>query len=149
MSPETPRPQYGAPPQVEASFVVGGRDFDARRITEILEYEPSSVWVQRHEHLRQRVDLDNVQWVVTSGPRNCYSVSEVVEELLSTITPIVSKLPAVFAELKVAATVVATVRIREDRPLYDLSPRAIRMLLPLGCEFLLDIYDLSVATDEG
>ncbi len=141
MSVEPPHVSYGVPPQVEASFVLGGRDFDPNRVTEILGCEPSTIWQQRHEHLRARRDLDNVQWVKTVGPHACYSVSEVVEQLASTIIPIAPKLPTVVAELNLKASVVATVRIREDRPLYELSQRALALLATLSCEFVLDIYD--------
>ena len=143
MSTKPPSVVYGKPPLVGATFTIAGRDFDIDLVTEMLGVKPSSVWHQRHEHLRKRPDLDTTNWSLSAGPRGCYSVSEVIEELLIMVAPLLPKLAAILSTMHARASVVANVTVLEDRPLYELSPLALRGLAELNCDFLLDIHDES------
>lgn len=130
-------------PLITAHFVISGRDFDPAVCTEALGLTPTGIWTQRHEHLKSRVDLPNVEWHLGFDKKPSYSIDESVAEIVSLIWPARERIRELLSSSGLSASLSCSVTIYEDRPEYCLSTDIMSKLGSLGCKLRLDIFDYS------
>lgn len=124
---------------VSVVLTIEGKVFDADRCSKAVGLTPTKVQHPRVKH----ASIPEQCWVIELKPAVHDSVDDAVEELLKLV---VGKEDAIrsFAEssnLEVAVCV--NVKIYEDRPVYELSARTIRVLSRMGAAVALDIADYS------
>jgi lambda repressor-like predicted transcriptional regulator len=122
-------------------LTLAGRDFDPDECTRAIGLEPTKIWRQRHEHLRARTDLDNVNWSVGIDQATSGAVSGAVNELLDRVWDHREAIVAHAAARGLRITLSCAVRIHVDAPEYLLSADTIRRVAGLGAELVLDIFD--------
>ena len=130
-------------PKISISFVISGRDFDPNICSVALGLQPSNVWRQQREHLKDRIDLPNVEWQLGFDGRALYSLDEAAAEVVDLIWPARERIRAFISQSGLRATLACSVRIDADRPEYCLSSEVMRKLGWLDCKFCLDIFDYS------
>ena len=130
-------------PQISAWLVLSGNDFDSNACTDTIGLQPTSVWRQAHEHLRDRTDLDNMSWSYGYETRRGYDIDEVIQELLNDVRPCAASITQFSLQNKLKVSVTCNVTINSDRPLYKLSPNSMQGISELNAEFLMDIFDYS------
>ena len=133
----------GKPPRLSTYFFISGRNFDPEICTSALGIEPTEIWRQKHEHLKQRKDIPNISWQLGKKKRHLYSVSEAVEEILDLIWPAREKIKMFTERKEFEVGIDCSVTIFDDRPVYELLPHTIQRLAVIGCGFGLDIFDYS------
>lgn len=127
--------------EIEATLCVAKKDFEFDSVTEALGIEPSDQWVQKHDHLKG-TDLDYKSWQLSTGKVDSDSVSLVVEDLLVKVQGKEQVLKSL-TESGFALTVVCSITIFKERPVYDLSKEAVAKIAEIGADFSMDLYDFS------
>jgi len=122
-------------------LTLSGRDFDPDECTRAIGLEPTKIWQQRHEHLRARTDLDNVNWSVGIDEATGGTVSSAVDELLDRVWANRDAIVAHARSRGLRITLSCAVRIHTDAPEYLLAADTIGRVAELGAEFVLDIFD--------
>jgi lambda repressor-like predicted transcriptional regulator len=122
-------------------LTLAGRDFDPDDCTRAIGLEPTKIWKQRHEHLRARTDLDNVNWSVGIDEATSGLVSSTVDELLDRVWARRESIVAHAEARGLRVTLSCAVRIHTEAPEYLLSAATIGRVAKLGAEFVLDIFD--------
>lgn len=130
-------------PLITVHFVLSGRDFDPGVCTEALGLTATHIWTQRHEHLKSRLDLPNVEWHLGFDKKPSYSVDESAVEVVALIWPARERIRDFLSSSGLSASLSCSVTIYEDRPEYCLSAEVMSKLGSLGCKFHLDIFDYS------
>jgi len=122
-------------------LTLGGRDFDPEECTRVVGLLPAKVWAQRYEHLRGRVDLDNVNWSVGFEEKEYDGISDAVDEVLERVWPYRDKLVTYAEQHGLRITVNCNVRIYAEAPEYSLSASTVQRLAELKAGVLMDIFD--------
>jgi len=91
----------------------------------------------------ERVDIPNTCWKCGFRDKNFYSINDAVEEVLSLIWDKREKIKTYVDKQGHHSSVSVSVKIYEDRPVYDLSSETIYRLAELGCSVDLDLFDYS------
>ena len=133
----------GRAPEITCSFTIRANDLDVDGSSRYLGLEPDTVWRQRHEGLKSHPELPDTAWILESKSESLRSTSEVMGLLLGRIWPERETIREFLAEKGLRADFTCTVKIWEDRPLYDLKPEILQKLAWFGLEYVLDIYDYS------
>lgn len=127
--------------QILVSFSISGRDFDTEQCSARVGRRPSETWQQERPHLKERRDLANTAWMVSSGWEEGDSLDEAVAKLLDEVWPYAERIRQYSLEQGLSLTLNCSVRVWSDAPQYTLSVDVMRKLVHLGAEFGLDIYD--------
>jgi Domain of unknown function (DUF4279) len=129
-------------PYIKVFFAYSGKDLDVDSISAHLGIKPTGIWRQKHEHiLRDNPELPNTNWLYEIEDLRLYSTNEAIEELLKVIWPIRESVVSYNRLSGLVPSITCTVKIYEDRPLYEVLPQNLQRMGYLGCEFGLDIYD--------
>lgn len=128
-------------PRISSYLYISGRDFDPQACSAFIGLQPTEIWRQKREELKQREDLPNVSWNIGHEPIEGYSVSDAVDEVLDLVWPARERLRTFLQGQNIEVGIACTVAIHADRPIYDLSASTIRRLAELSCKFTLDVID--------
>ena len=130
-------------PKISASFVLSGDDFDADACSNAIGLLSTDVWRQSRPELRDRPELNNMNWSYGIEITTSFSTNDVVAKIVGEIW---SRKEAVleFAKLNnLSASLCCNITIHENRSVYELMPETMRQLADLNAEFLIDIFDYS------
>lgn len=130
-------------PKISVSFVISGRDFDPDACSAALGLQPSNIWRQQREHLKNVLALPNVEWQLGFEGKEFYSLDEATSEVVALIWPTREQVRTFVSQNGLRATLACSVRIDADRPEYCLSSDVMSKLGWLDCKFCLDIFDYS------
>ena len=130
-------------PKITVWFVIAGDDFDAEACTAAIGIQPSSIWRQQRAELRERSDLNKMNWSFGVEKISDYSTDAVVKSVLDDVWPRRDAINKILGDNQLSAVLCCNITIYEDRPVYELSTDTMRRLVDLNAEFLMDIYDHS------
>jgi hypothetical protein len=136
-------PAPGMPPSMNVAFVIAGRDIDPDDVTRTVGLEPSRLWHATNKTVLNDPRMSTVNWIVERCKVTFYEVDEAVRQVLDIVWPHREGILRYQLGSKASASLMCSVTIREDRPVYALSAETMSRLATLRCEFSLDIYDYS------
>jgi len=131
------------PPILSVFMIVGGDNLDIEECTRAIGIEPTEVWCQTKSKLPDLPGVEKRQWIFGIEKKECYSVSEMLDELMEVLWPLNERIINYLNDREISCSFVCNVTIYEDRPLYSLSPGVMEKMASLGAEFLMDIFDYS------
>ncbi len=68
-------------------FCLGGQDFNPEEFSALLGMQPTEIWRQKREELKQRKDLRHVQWIWELGWHEENVLDVVVQRLIDPFIP--------------------------------------------------------------
>jgi hypothetical protein len=131
----TGNPEIDMLPLVTTSLVIKGREIDAERIRSSLG---ASLAVPAE--LRYEIDASSRVHVMATQ-RRLDNIDLGISELLDLLWPDRERLMRALAEADATGTIMSSVWIRLQNPVYELSPESLRRLAELGMAFCLEICD--------
>ncbi|WP_417851742.1 DUF4279 domain-containing protein [Thalassoglobus sp.] len=126
-------------PEISASFVVGGDDFDTAVLSQLIGLHPTRVWHQKIQYLRERSDISNCEWEYKLDKLECWAIDDAVQKVLDAFWEKKNDLNDFIASKKLKLTIALYVYNEEFNPEYVISLDTMKRLVECKAEFCMQL----------